>query len=144
MNEIEKLKQENAELKRQLKSQRLQNEFDIGTVKFTEQETHCIARLLQGAVYGEDFLSGCSFCKFQCSLVNRDKHSEKIYSIKPRWRQILDKLTQATGVDCGIMDEGNLYGSNFPYKRFLKNSNAEAKEYFRNYFTGKIDGELHQ
>ncbi len=135
MDDIEKLTQENAELKRQLKSRCLQDEFDIGTVKFTEQEAHCVARMLQGAVYGEDFLSGCSFCKFQCSLVNRNKYSEKIYPTKPRWRQILDKLTEITGVDCGVMDEGNLYGSKFPYKRFLKNSNAEAKEYFRNYFS---------
>lgn len=135
MNELEKLKQENAELKRQLKSQRLQNEFDIGSIKFTEHEAHCVARMLQGAVYGENFLSGCSFCKFQCSLVGRNKYSEKIYSQQPRWRQILDKLTKFTGVDCGIIDEGNLYGSKFPYKRFLKNSNAEAEEYFRNYFS---------
>lgn len=135
MNEVEKLKQENAELKRQLKSQRLQSEYDIGSVKFTEQEAHCVARMLQGAVYGEDFLSGCSFCKFKCSLAGRDKYSEKIYSTNPRWRQILDRLTKLTGVDCGIIDEGNLYGSKFPYKRFLKNSNAEAEEYFRNYFS---------
>ena len=109
MNELEKLQKENAELKRQLKSRRLQDEFNVGSVKFTEQETHCIARMLQGAVYDEDFLSGCSFCKFQCSLVNRDKHSEKMYSTNPRWRQILDKLTKVTVVDCGVMDEGNLY-----------------------------------
>lgn len=135
MNKIEKLKQENAELKRQLKSQRLQDEVDVGSVKFTEQETHCIARLLQGAVYGEHFLSGCSFCKFQCSLAGRDNYSEKVYTQQPRWRKILNKLTKLTGVDCGIMDEGNLYGSKFPYKRFLKNSNAEAKKYFKNYFS---------
>ncbi len=135
MNELEKLQQENAELKRQLESQRVRDEFNIGSVKFTEQESHCIARMLQGAVYGENFLSGCSFCKFQCSLVSRSKYSEKIYSQQPRWRQILDKLTKKTGVDCGVMDEGNLYGSQFPYKRFLKNSNAEAEEYFRNYFS---------
>ncbi|MBR6013349.1 MAG: hypothetical protein IK062_06165 [Selenomonadaceae bacterium] len=42
----------------------------------SEQEAHCVARLLQGAVYGEDFLSGCSFCKFPCSLVNHNKHSD--------------------------------------------------------------------
>lgn len=135
MNDIEKLKRENAELKRQLKSRRIQEECNIGFVKFSERETHCIARMLQGAVYGEDFLSGCSFCKFQCSLMNRDKHSDKVYSTNPMWRQILDKLTKVTGVDCGVMDEGNLYGSKFPYKRFLKNSNAEAREYFRNYFS---------
>ena len=134
MSEIERLRQENAELKRQLETQRNRDKFDYSVIKFDEKEAHCLARLLQGAVYAENFLAGCSFCQFPCKLV-RHNHRDELLQQDQRWRQILNKLTEKTGVDCGVMEKENLYGSDFPYKRFLKNANKEAKNYFRNYFS---------
>ena len=133
MSEMERLRQENAELKRQLETQRKRDTFDCSVIKFNEKEAHCIARILQGAIYAKDFLAGCSFCKFPCKLV-RHNHRDEVLQQEQRWRQILNKLTEKTGVDCGIMESENLYGSEFPYKRFLRNANDEAKDYFRNYF----------
>ncbi|MBQ9487748.1 MAG: hypothetical protein IJU91_08140 [Selenomonadaceae bacterium] len=37
-------------------------------MELTEQEAHCVARLLQGAIFGNEgaLFNGCAFCKFQC------------------------------------------------------------------------------
>ena len=98
-------------------------------IALTEQEAHCIARLLQGAVYGEGLFDGCAFCKFQC---NTDRNAGEVL---PRFDEIRMKLWEATGVDLAPCFSGEyLLHSKFKYKKFLKNSNEDIKEYFRNFF----------
>ena len=93
----------------------------------TEQEAHCIARLLQSALYGGEanILAGCTFCRYPCRTEGKRCSN---------FNMIRDKLTQTTGVDVTPMLYGDLPHSDFPYKKFLKNANQEAKEYFRNFF----------
>lgn len=35
-------------------------------MELTEQEAHCLARLLQGALFNENILTGCDYCKNRC------------------------------------------------------------------------------
>ena len=90
-------------------------------MELNEREAHCIARLLQGALFA-DMLDGCSYCKYTCG--------EKL----PMLDEIRDRLTEETGVDLGVVDSGNLPHSDFPFGRFLKNSNEQAKQYYRDLF----------
>lgn len=93
--------------------------------KFTEKELHCIARLLQGAIYGEhNVFDGCAFCKFNCAT-KEDPN--------PNYDKLLEKLTELTGVDL-FPSRDRIIHSSFPYKKFLKNANDKTKTYFRNYF----------
>lgn len=95
-----------------------------------ERDWHCIARLLQGALYGGDknAFDGCFFCKFKC-------FGDGDMELAPNMTNALKLLEEKTGVDLSVAND-RLLQSNFPYKKFLKNSNDEAKEYFRNYFKG--------
>lgn len=103
-------------------------------VVLTEKEAHCIARLLQGVIFADEdgnggLLSTCEFCKFKC-LKQDDRHHLSM----PHFTAIRKKLEQETGVDLGPMLYGNLLGWP-PYKKFLKNSSDETKEFFRNFFS---------
>ena len=93
--------------------------------KFTEKELHCIARLLQGAIYGEhNVFDGCAFCKFNCATTNDPN---------PDYDKLLKKLTAITGVDLSP-NQARLIHSRFPYRKFLRNANDKIKSYFKNYF----------
>ena len=94
-------------------------------MELTEKEAHCIARLLQGALFGEDILNGCKFCKFKCTTKG---------NYAPHLDALRKRLTDETGVDLRLGSEGSLLYSRFPYKRFLKNANAEIIDYFQKYF----------
>ena len=91
-------------------------------MELSEKEAHCVARLLQGAIYGNGIWAGCGYCKFQCR--------------NGKWRlpgfdDITERLTQETGVDlirgCNMYNFENAH----PHLRFLKNSNAETKRWVR-------------
>ena len=94
-------------------------------MELTEKEAHCIARLLQSAMFGESLLCGCKFCKFQCKTAE---------DTAPHLDAIRKRLTDETGVDLRLGAESNLLYSNFPHKRFLKNANEEIVNYFLNFF----------
>ena len=94
-------------------------------MELNEQEAHCVARLLQSALYGKGILDGCLFCKYRCDV--NDGRLKMFGAIK-------DRLTGETGVDLSPITGGDLLGSEFPYFKFLKNANEEVKEYFRNRF----------
>lgn len=102
-------------------------------MELTEQEAHCIARALQGAWFSTDSETGmgnsldaCQYCKYQCY---KDE-------TRPRmaFGHIRKLLTEKTGVDLGVAAGAFLIGSEFPYRKFLKNANEEIKEYFRTRF----------
>ena len=97
-------------------------------MELNEKEAHCVARLLQGAIYGNErnVLDGCLFCKFSCT--------EKDENPSPHFDDILRKLQKNTGVDLSPAVCTEVYHSDFPYKKFLKNSNEWVKERFRNFF----------
>ncbi len=98
----------------------------------SEQEAHCVARLLQASLYGGDDksfgcpLDGCQYCKVQCY---KQAESSLIFN------QLRNRFTEETGVDVGAEIYGTLPNSRFPYKKFLKNANAEIIDYFRNRFS---------
>lgn len=97
-------------------------------MELSEKEAHCVARLLQGAIYGErNVLNGCLFCKYCCD--NSD-NNEPV----PHYDEILKKFSKETGVDLSPCMSRDIYHSDFPYKKFLKNSNETVKEQFRNFF----------
>lgn len=104
----------------------------------SEQEAHCVARLLQASLYGGDDknfgcpLDGCQYCKVQCY-----KQDETL----PMFRHLKAKFSKETGVDVGIGIYGTLPNSKFPYKKFLKNTNAEVIEHFRNFFSDREPAE---
>ena len=92
-------------------------------MELSEQEAHCIARLLQGTLFGKSPEDGCQYCKFRCFENRWDTY----YAIRKR-------LTEATGVDLGFMRYGQLPHSEFPYGLFLKNSSEQIKAYYRDKF----------
>ena len=92
-------------------------------VELSDKEAHCVARLLQGAMFGKhNTMAGCAFCKYQC-----DKNSV--------YRQIQKKFEEETGVDLEDDLPVDVIYSDFPYKKFLKNSNDNVREYFRKIFS---------
>ena len=93
-------------------------------MELTEKEAHCVARLIQGALFTDDLLAGCEYCKFEC-IKNAESPSVFI--------SMREKLTKETGVDLDIFDS-DLSNKHFPYKRFLKNSNDNIKKLLRTYF----------
>lgn len=94
-------------------------------MELSEKELHCVARLLQGAIFSESFVNGCAFCKFRCK-------TEK--DAAPHFDEIRMKLMDATGVDLGWGGGGILRPDDFPYRRFLKNSNEEIQQKISKYF----------
>ena len=97
-------------------------------MELDEREAHCVARLLQGAIYGDGVLTGCTFCKFPCQTSNDPA---------PHFDGILSKLMNASGVNLSPAKYGALPFSPFPYKKFLKNSNSAIEENLRNFFMDK-------
>ena len=93
----------------------------------SEQEAHCVARLLQGAWYGKNSLDACNYCKFQCC---KDDAEKKLIGFE----NIRKRLTEETGVDLSPETGAFLIDSDFPYHKFLKNSNVEIRKYFRERF----------
>ncbi len=97
----------------------------------SEQEAHCIARLLQACLYGGNDkhygcpFDGCQYCKIQCY-----KQVESL----PLFDSLKKRFSEETGVDVGAAVYGTIPNSKFPYKKFLKNANEEIKEYFRKKF----------
>lgn len=109
-------------------------------VELTEQEAHCIARLLQSAIFSpdHDLFAGCRFCKYPCAKESGTWCDMHLVDL-PRYDAVMHKLMEETGVDLGPAVYGYLDPSvvpfkKFPYKKFIKNSNEEIKEFFRNYF----------
>lgn len=96
-------------------------------MELSEREAHCVARLLQGALFGKDIFDGCAYCKFQCH-----KDSALMASL---YMQIRRRLTEETGVNLDSMVGGDLPNSDFPYFKFPANANPEIKEYFRTRFS---------
>lgn len=94
-------------------------------MELSEKELHCVARLLQGAIFSESFANGCAFCKFQCK-------TEK--DAAPHLDEIRIKLMDATGVDLGWDSSTAFWRDGFQYKRFLKNSNEEIQQKISKYF----------
>ena len=103
--------------------------FLIGDEKMelNEKEAHCIARLLQGAIYGnsKNVFDGCQFCKFKC-------RTEK--DPAPFFNEIMYKLRRYTGVYLGAGSSYKWTHLDFPYERFLINSNEEMQEKLKDYF----------
>ena len=93
-------------------------------MELNEQEAHCIARLLQSALFGKSIFDGCFYCKHQCG--------NKL----PMFQAIRDRLTEETAVDIDPIYYGEIPNSDFPYLKFLKNSNEHATAYFRERFSG--------
>ena len=97
-------------------------------MELNEKEAHCVARLLQGGFYGNNVLNGCTFCKFKCrpQLIDDEEISME--------RKIREKFMTETGVDLTQSIPYDIVFSEFPYKKFLKNSNEGIKEHLRKAF----------
>ena len=103
-------------------------------MKLTEKEAHCVARLLQSALFGKNIFDGCAFCKFKCKT--KSDHA-------PHLDEIRMKFMDATNVDLGYRgSRGILEKDSFQYDRFLKKSNEEVKEQIRRFFQIGISGAL--
>lgn len=92
--------------------------------QLTEKDLHCIARLLQSALFSNGVYHACMFCKYE-ETCNKAEHSDVIRI----------KLMDTTGVDLGF-EEIPLHSGAFPYRRFLKNAGEKTKAYFNKYFEG--------
>lgn len=103
-------------------------------MELTKHEAHCIARLLQSAIFSPDhnLFAGCRFCKYQCIRYVDDDEQGSLEL--PRYDDIMKKLMDVTGVDVSPAVYGYIEPGSFPYKKFLKNSNDKTQEYFRNFF----------
>lgn len=111
-------------------------------MELNEQEAHCIARLLQGAWYGETSWDGCSYCKFQCTTKPNGEKSDWYHSTingaylnYPMREAVSKRLTDETGVDLDKFMDGQFLHSSFPAKKFLKNANENAKQHYRDRFS---------
>lgn len=110
----------------------IESEADAKLVEFSEQELHCIARMLQSYFFsGNDLntregkpLYGCTFCKFQRSCLADPKSTH--------WA-VMKKLQKATGVDLRNGMGRQLPFSEFPYQKFLVNANDEIRAEFKEY-----------
>lgn len=102
-------------------------------MELTEKEAHCVARLLQGVVFGKNIFSGCAFCKFQCDEEEKKKGAPYI---APQYEKIMQKFYEETEVDTRLGGNANdrLIKSDFPYKRFLRNANEKITDYCKNFF----------
>ena len=95
-------------------------------MELTEKEAHCVARLIQGALFADNILAGREYCKFECF---RDTESRNMFNV------MRERFEAETGVDlnpivCGLGEK------HFPYRKFLKNSNDNIKKLLRTYFAG--------
>ena len=103
-------------------------------MELTEQEAHCVARLLQGAIYGDTPWRGCEYCKYQCRRFVKNKEKPNVKTLERQtYEPLLAKLTEETGVDLGnIVDIEYVKHGFLPISKFLISSNNEIKEYMRN------------
>lgn len=104
----------------------------IGAIEMelNEREAHCIARLLQGMLFGENTLDGCDFCKNRCYETRWDM----FFAIRKR-------LSEETGVDLKPEQHSELPHSDFPYGIFLKNASEKTKAWYQakfNHLLGDI------
>ena len=93
-------------------------------MELDEREAHCVARLIQGALFGEhNLFDGYNYCKYRC-----DKHTNLAKSMYARIRK---RLTEETGVDLDftLLDK-TLAHFDFPQHKFLANANPEVMKYF--------------
>ena len=100
-------------------------------MELNEQEAHCIARLLQSALFGKSIFDGCNYCKVQCY-----KEDNRRFNM---FAELRVRLTEETGVNLDRMVGGDLINSDFPYFKFLKAANDEIKIYFRDRFSRVCD-----
>lgn len=102
-------------------------------MELTEKEAHCVARLLQGAIYGDTLWRGCEYCKYQCRRFLPKKSEPHTQNLQLQtYESLLARLTQETGVDLGsAVDIEYVKHGFFPVNKFLINSNDEIKEYMR-------------
>ena len=79
-------------------------------MKLNEAEAHCLARMLQGALYGgqQNPFDGCRFCKYN------------------RWAKDGDDCKNFTGISIRLTE--------FTDKKFLKGADDGIKQQFRNFF----------
>ena len=89
-------------------------------MELNEREAHCVARLIQGAMFGRNVADGCQFCRFKCGATCGSQ----------RAADLRKRLTKVTGVD--LTDR--LPESEFPHDRFIKGANEEIKDYYRKEF----------
>ena len=96
-------------------------------MELSEKELHCVARLLQSAIYSDGLFRGCRFCKYRCA---------KEKDLAPHFDILRQKLYEMTGVDLriGSSTKDWLPYSQFPYKKFLRAANDDAIRYFRDAF----------
>lgn len=106
--------------------------MEVNGMELTKQEAHCIARLLQSAIFSPEhgLFDACSYCKYKCFQEIDNGQGVKM----PQFDLLLRKLMNETGVDLIPGAYGAFYPGGFPYKKFLKNSNDEIKEFFRSFF----------
>lgn len=96
-------------------------------MELDEKEAHCVARLLQTFLWqNRHNMYGCSFCKFECPRKGVEK---------TRLLEIQQKFQDETGVDLVSIGWGHIPFSDFPYKKFLVNSNEKIQELFKNAFS---------
>ena len=89
-------------------------------MELTEQEAHCLARLLQGALFNENILTGCDYCKNRCY----ENRCDIFFLVRKR-------LSEATDVDLKPEQYAELPHSDFPYGIFLKNASEKTKAWYR-------------
>ena len=94
----------------------------------SEREAHCVARFIQGALFGKEELDGCIYCKYQCYRDDNQNRRNELTNVRYR-------LMKETGVDLSFATGKKLESSAFPYHKFLQNANEGAKEHFRTFFS---------
>lgn len=97
-------------------------------MKLNEAEAHCLARMLQGALYGgqQNPFDGCRFCKYNRWAKDGDDCKN--------FTGVSIRLTEFTDVDLSPAVYGWLPPGKFPYKKFLKGADDGIKQQFRNFF----------
>lgn len=95
-------------------------------MEMTEKEAHCVARLIQGALFADDIIAGCEYCKFRCL---DDPENPMLFA-----GEIRERLEAETGVDLNALCCPDLPRSEFPHSKFLKNANEKVKaEYLKRF-----------
>ena len=75
-------------------------------MELTEKEAHCVARLLQGAIYGGgghcfgNPFDGCFFCKYNCETATGKEVDGSPLMTYPVYDKLLTRLTEETGLMC--------------------------------------------
>ena len=89
-------------------------------MELTKQEAHCIARLLQSAIFSPDheIFAGCRFCKYPC-MKEAEKWDDMSLVNLPRYDEVMSKITNGTGVDVRPAVYGCIEPGGMPYKKFL-------------------------